>query len=75
MLRVATMIKKICIIIFMLISTTSFSNQSNLFSAGVPSLAPMLEDVTPAVVNIYTISETEEKTQQIDDPLDRKSVV
>ena len=72
MLRVTTMIKKICIIIFMLISTTSFSNQSNLFSAGVPSLAPMLEDVTPAVVNIYTISETEEKTQQIDDPFLRK---
>ena len=68
MLRVKTMIKKICIIVFMLNSTTSFSNQSNLFSAGVPSLAPMLEDVTPAVVNIYTISETEEKTQQIDDP-------
>jgi len=56
----------------MLNSTTSFSNQSNLFSAGVPSLAPMLEDVTPAVVNIYTISETEEKTQQIDDPFLRK---
>ena len=67
-----TMIKKIYIIIFMLISTTSFSNQSNLFSAGVPSLAPMLEDVTPAVVNIYTISETEERTQQIDDPFLRK---
>ena len=66
------MIKKICIIVFMLISTSSFSNQSNLFSAGVPSLAPMLEDVTPAVVNIYTISETEEKTQQIDDPFLRK---
>ena len=66
------MIKKICIIILMLISTASFSNQSNLFSAGVPSLAPMLEDVTPAVVNIYTISETEEKTQQIDDPFLRK---
>ena len=72
MLRVTTMIKKICIIIFMLISTTSFSNQSNLFSAGVPSLAPMLEDVTPAVVNIYTISEAEEKTLQIDDPFLRK---
>ena len=72
MLRVTTMIKKICIIVFMLNSTTSFSNQSNLFSAGVPSLAPMLEDVTPAVVNIYTISETEEKTQQIDDPFLRK---
>ena len=56
----------------MLISTSSFSNQSNLFSAGVPSLAPMLEDVTPAVVNIYTISEAEEKTQQIDDPFLRK---
>ena len=67
-----TMIKKIYIIIFMLISTTSFSNQSNLFSAGVPSLAPMLEDVTPAVVNIYTISETEERSQQIDDPFLRK---
>ena len=66
------MIKKICIIIFMLISTSSFSNQSKLFSAGVPSLAPMLEDVTPAVVNIYTISEAEEKTQQIDDPFLRK---
>ena len=66
------MIKKICIIIFMLISTASFSNQSNLFSAGVPSLAPMLEDVTPAVVNIYTISEAEEKTQRIDDPFLRK---
>ena len=66
------MIKKIYIIIFMLISTSSFSNQSNLFSAGVPSLAPMLEDVTPAVVNIYTISEAEEKTQQIDDPFLRK---
>ena len=39
-------------------STASFSNQSNLFSAGVPSLAPMLENVTPAVVNIYTISES-----------------
>ena len=66
------MIKKICTIIFMLISTASFSNQSNLFSAGVPSLAPMLENVTPAVVNIYTISETEETTQQIDDPFLRK---
>jgi len=66
------MIKKICTIIFMLISTASFSNQSNLFSAGVPSLAPMLENVTPAVVNIYTISEAEETTQQIDDPFLRK---
>jgi Do/DeqQ family serine protease len=66
------MIKKICIIILMLISTASFSNQSNLFSAGVPSLAPMLEDVTPTVVNIYTISKAEEKTQQIDDPFLRK---
>jgi len=56
----------------MLISTASFSNQSNLFSAGVPSLAPMLENVTPAVVNIYTISEAEETTQQIDDPFLRK---
>ena len=66
------MIKKICTIIFMLISTASFSNQSNLFSAGVPSLAPMLENVTPAVVNIYTISEAEVTTQQIDDPFLRK---
>ena len=53
-------------------SSASFSNKSNLFSAGVPSLAPMLENVTPAVVNIYTISEVEERAQRIDDPFLRK---
>ena len=32
----------------------------------------MLENVTPAVVNIYTISEVQEKSQHIDDPFLRK---
>ena len=56
----------------MLFSASSYSNDSNLFSAGVPSLAPMLENVTPAVVNIYTISETQERSNYIDDPFLRK---
>ena len=64
--------KKIVFPIFIIFSTSSFSNESNLFSAGVPSLAPMLENITPAVVNIYTISETQEKSNYIDDPFLRK---
>jgi len=51
-----TILKKIILISLIVFSSASFSNKSNLFSAGVPSLAPMLENVTPAVVNIYTIS-------------------
>ena len=64
--------KKIVFSILIIFSTSSFSNESNLFSAGVPSLAPMLENVTPAVVNIYTISETQERSNYIDDPFLRK---
>ena len=64
--------KKIVFSILIIFSTSSFSNESNLFSAGVPSLAPMLENITPAVVNIYTISETQEKSNYIDDPFLRK---
>ena len=64
--------KKIVFSILITFSTSSFSNESNLFSAGVPSLAPMLENITPAVVNIYTISETQEKSNYIDDPFLRK---
>jgi len=63
---------KIFLTTFILCSSVSFAAKSNLFSAGVPSLAPMLENITPAVVNIYTISETEERNQQIDDPFLRK---
>ena len=63
---------KIIFFLLLFISTATFSNQTNLFNAGVPSLAPMLENVTPAVVNIYTISETEERNQYIDDPFLRK---
>ena len=55
-----------------LLSSSVFSNNSKLFSSGVPSLAPMLENVTPAVVNIYTISESEQRNQLIDDPFLRK---
>ena len=65
-------LKKLLLIVLILTSTTLFANTSNLFSAGVPSLAPMLENVTPAVVNIYTIREAEEKNQYIDDPFLRK---
>ena len=64
--------KKIFFSILIIFSTSSFSNENNLFSAGVPSLAPMLENVTPAVVNIYTISETQEKSNYVDDPFLRK---
>ena len=64
--------KKIVFFVLIIFSTSSFSNKSNLFSAGVPSLAPMLENVTPAVVNIYTISETQGKSNYIDDPFLRK---
>ena len=64
--------KKIVFSILIIFSTSSFSNENNLFSAGVPSLAPMLENVTPAVVNIYTISETQEKSNYVDDPFLRK---
>ena len=59
-------------ILSVLLSLPSFAGNSKLFSAGVPSLAPMLEDVTPAVVNIYTISETPQRNQLIDDPFLRK---
>ena len=55
-----------------LLSSSVFSNNSKLFSSGVPSLAPMLENVTPAVVNIYTISESEQRNQLVDDPFLRK---
>ena len=51
--------KRILLIILLLFSSVSFSNNSNLLSSGLPSLAPMLENVTPAVVNIYTINEVE----------------
>ena len=63
---------KTILISTILISSSVFSNNSKLFSSGVPSLAPMLENVTPAVVNIYTISEREQKEQLIDDPFLRK---
>lgn len=64
--------KRILLIILLLFSSVSFSNKSNLLSSGLPSLAPMLENVTPAVVNIYTINEVEEKNNQIDDLLYRR---
>ena len=64
--------RKLILLLLMLCSTASLSNTSNLYSAGVPSLAPMLENVTPAVVNIYTISEVEGKNNYIDDPFLRK---
>ena len=67
-----SILKKITLVTLMLFSASSYSNDSNLFSAGVPSLAPMLENVTPAVVNIYTISETQERSNYIDDPFLRK---
>ena len=60
--------KKITFLTLALFANTSFSSSNNLFNAGVPSLAPMLKDVTPAVVNIYTINETKEKNSYIDDP-------
>ena len=65
-------LRKFILLSLMLFSTASLSNTSNLYSAGVPSLAPMLENVTPAVVNIYTISEVEGKNNYIDDPFLRK---
>lgn len=64
--------KMIFFLILAFFSSTSFSNSNSLFSAGVPTLAPMLENVTPAVVNIYTISETQERNNYIDDPFLRK---
>ena len=64
--------KKIVFFVLIIFSTSSFSNESSLFSSGVPSLAPMLENVTPAVVNIYTISETQEKSNYVNDPFLRK---
>ena len=63
---------KIILISSIIFSPSTFSNNSKLFSAGVPSLAPMLENVTPAVVNIYTISESGQRNQLIDDPFLRK---
>ena len=66
------LLRKLILLSLMLFSTASLSNTSNLYSAGVPSLAPMLENVTPAVVNIYTISEVEGKNNYIDDPFLRK---
>ena len=65
-------LKKLVLISLIIFSSSSFADKSNLFSAGVPSLAPMLENVTPAVVNIYTISEVEDRAQRIDDPFLRK---
>ena len=63
---------KTILISTILLSSSVFSNNSKLFSSGVPSLAPMLENVTPAVVNIYTISESVQRNQLIDDPFLRK---
>ena len=68
-IQIKTFLTSFILVIF---SSISFAAKSNLFSAGVPSLAPMLENVTPAVVNIYTISETEERSYQINDPFLRK---
>ena len=65
-------VKKIAFFIFILFSSSSFPSSDSLFSAGVPSLAPMLKNVTPAVVNIYTINEAQEKNNYIDDPFLRK---
>ena len=65
-------LKRIILVSLIMFSSASSADKSNLFSAGVPSLAPMLENVTPAVVNIYTISEVEDRAQQIDDPFLRK---
>ena len=68
-IQIKTFLTSFILVIF---SSISFAAKSNLFSAGVPSLAPMLENVTPAVVNIYTISETEDRSYQINDPFLRK---
>lgn len=65
-------LKRIILVSLVIFTSVSSADKSNLFSAGVPSLAPMLENVTPAVVNIYTISENEDMAQQIDDPFLRK---
>ena len=64
--------KMIFFLVLAFFSNASFSNSNSLFSAGVPTLAPMLENVTPAVVNIYTISESQERNNYIDDPFLRK---
>ena len=66
---------KSILIFTVLVSSSSFAGNSKLFSAGIPSLAPMLEDVTPAVVNIYTISETPQRNQLIDDPFLRNFLI
>ena len=68
-IQIKTSLTSFILVIF---SSISSAAKSNLFSAGVPSLAPMLESVTPAVVNIYTISETEDRSYQINDPFLRK---
>ena len=39
-------LKKLILLSLMLFSTASLANTSNLYSAGVHSLAPMLENVT-----------------------------
>ena len=67
-----SILKKITLVTLMFFSASSYSSDSNLFSAGVPSLAPMLENVTPDVVNIDTISETKERSNYIDEPYLRK---
>ena len=50
------------ILFFILFIQPVFAHDS---AQGIPSLAPMLENVTPAVVNIYTINQVRQNSSRI----------
>ncbi len=64
-------VKKFLFFLFLFSVTSSYSNI--LLNSEIPSLAPMLDNVTPAVVNIYTFRNIgQEKNSSLDDPFFRK---
>ena len=50
------------ILFFILFIQPVFAHDS---AQGIPSLAPMLENVTPAVVNIYTINQVRQNNSSL----------
>ena len=68
------LIKKISFALVLSLPLGVNADITSLFKSEMPSLAPMLEKVTPAVVNIYTLRNVKQKQQNPfrDDPFFRK---
>ena len=64
----------VCLVLWTLLSPTARAGAQPVFPDGrVPSLAPLIEDVTPAVVNISVLSASpEEENPLMQDPFFRR---